>query len=246
MVAFRGAVEIWNADMIELDLHASGDGLGMVIHDPTVDRTTNGTGRVPDQSCAQLQALDAGYHFTTDGGRTFPFRAAGVRIPTIDEVLQSWPTMRFTVELKTAAAQRPLAQAIERAAAMDRVIVAGERRAWRDEFRDYSGCISASREDALPFYVLHRLRLGFLARVPADVVQMAEFLGRQRAVTPRLIRELHAQGVQVHVWTVNRTEDMERLLDWGIDGILTDRPDLLARVLHERNGRALPPGLRDH
>lgn len=245
MAAFQRADQLWNADMIEFDLQASADGFAMVIHDPTVDRTTNGTGLVSEQRCAELQALDAGYRFTADGGKSFPFRGTGARIPTIDEVLQSFPTMRFTVELKTAAAQRPLAQAIERAKATDRVIVAGERRAFRSEFRAYSGCISACREDALPFYLLHRLRLSFLRRVPADVVQMPEFVRGQRAVTPRLIRELHAQGIQVHVWTVNRVEDMERLLDAGVDGIVTDRPDLLARVLHERNGRPLPPGLGD-
>jgi glycerophosphoryl diester phosphodiesterase len=244
MFAFRQAVDVWAADMIELDLQVSSDGHAMVIHDPTVDRTTNGSGVVRERTAAELQTLDAGYRFTADG-RTYPFRGQGIRISTIDEVLDALPTTRFTVELKTGAAQRALAAAIERTDSTGRVIIAGERRAFRTDFAGYTGGISACREDALPFYVLHRLRLSFLGRVPAHVVQMPEYFGRTRALTPRLIRELHAIGVQVHVWTVNELADMQRLLDWGIDGIVTDYPDRLARLLHERLGRPLPPGLRD-
>jgi glycerophosphoryl diester phosphodiesterase len=242
LAAFQQAVEVWGADMIELDLQASADGHAMVIHDPTVDRTTHGSGTVAETTRAELQKLDAGYHFTADG-KTYPFRDQGVTIPTIDEVLDQFPKTRFTVELKTAAAQRGLSAAVKRTQSANRVIIAGERRAFRSDFADYSGPMSACREEALPFYVLHRLRLSFFGRVPAHVVQMPEYLGRTRALTPRLIRELHAIGVQVHAWTINEIADMKRLLDWGIDGIVTDYPDRLARLLHERLGRPLPPGL---
>jgi glycerophosphoryl diester phosphodiesterase len=243
LLAFQRAAEWWHADMIELDVHASADGQCMVIHDPTVERTTNGVGRVDSLSCAQLKALDAGFQFSADDGRTFPFRGKNVCIPTIDEVLAALPDMRFTVEVKTAAAQRPLFAAIERAGATDRIIAAGEYRIFRTEFGGFQGCVSAAREDAQRFYLLHRLRLSALARRPADVVQICEFLGRRRVLTQRLIADLRRKGVPVHVWTINESTDMHRLLDWGADGILTDRPDRLARILHERLGRPLPPGL---
>lgn len=243
MMAFQRAADLWRADMIELDVHASADGHCVVIHDPTLERTTNGSGTVASHTLAQLQTLDAGYRFTPDNGRTYPFRGQGARIPTLDEALQAWPEMRLTVELKTAAAQRPLFAAIAQANATDRVIVAGEYRRFRTEFGNYRGCISAAREDAVLYYVLHRLRLGRLARVPAQVVQTCELLGQRRVVTPRLIDELHRKAIAVHVWTVNELEDMRRLLEWDVDGVLTDRPDRLARVLHERVGRPLPPGL---
>ena len=244
MAAFQNSARLWQPDMFELDVQASADGHAVVIHDPTVDRTTNGSGRVDQMTLAELQKLDAGYRFTTDGGRTFPFRGRGVHISTINEVLESFPKMRITIELKTAAAQKPLFDAIDQANAADRVIAAGERRSFRTEIARFKGCISGCREDIMPFYVMHRLRLGFLRGIPADVLQIPEYVGGRRALTPRLVRELHAKGIHVHVWTVNEIADMERLLDWGVDGLVTDRPDRLARLLHQRYGRPSPPGLQ--
>ncbi|MEX2281877.1 MAG: glycerophosphodiester phosphodiesterase [Gemmatimonadota bacterium] len=242
LAAFESAVSLWQSDMIELDVRTTRDGHAVVIHDPTVDRTTNGSGPVDQFTLAQLQALDAGYRFSRDGS-SFPFRGKGVRVPTFDEVLSAVPELRITVEVKTASVQKPLFTAIQRAHAEHRIIAAGERRGFRTEFSRWTGCLSACREDAMPFFILHQIHLGWLAPLRVDVVQISEYLGRRRALTPRLIRELHGRGILVHVWTVNEIEDMHRLLDWGVDGILTDRPDRLAAVLHERVGRPLPPGL---
>lgn len=242
LAAFRRAIEIWQADMIEFDVRASADGHCVVIHDSTIDRTTDGSGEVEQLTLAELRQFDAGYRFTPDGGRTFPFRGQGIRIPTIQEVFEQLPPIRVTIELKTAAAQAPLFEAIRKAKAQDRVVAAGEYRAFRDRFNEWTGTVSACREDIMPFYVLHRFRLGLLARVPADVVQVCEKIGDRQAVTPRLIRELRKRGIPVHIWTVNEVADMHRLLDWGAEGIITDYPDRLARVLHERVGRPLPPG----
>jgi glycerophosphoryl diester phosphodiesterase len=244
MAAFTRAVQLWAPDMFELDVHASADGACVVIHDPTIDRTTNGAGSVAALTVAELQSYDAGYRFTPDGGKTFPFRGQDVRIPTIDEVLAAFPRMRITVEIKTAAAQKPLFAALERAQAQDRVIAAGEFRRYRTEFGAWKGCVSASREDAIPFLALHSLKLSRLARMNAHVVQTCERLGKRQILSPSLIRALHARNILVHVWTVNERADMERLLDWGVDGIITDRPDRLSEVLHERVGRPLPPGAR--
>ncbi|MEJ2679856.1 MAG: glycerophosphodiester phosphodiesterase family protein, partial [Gemmatimonadota bacterium] len=98
MAAFRQAVDRWPVDMMELDVHATADGHCVVIHDPTVDRTTNGQGVVAALSLAELQTLDAGYRFELDGEQ--PFRDRGVRIPTLDEVLDALPDMRLTIEVK--------------------------------------------------------------------------------------------------------------------------------------------------
>jgi glycerophosphoryl diester phosphodiesterase len=242
MAAFRDAVHRWRADMIELDVRASADGRCVVVHDATVDRTTNGTGAVSLKSSDELRELDAGWHFSPDGGRTFPFRGRGAGIPTIDEVLEEFPGLRLTVEIKSGDAQRPLRAAIERFAAHDRVIVAGMRARDRALFRDYAGPTSASREQLLVFLVAHRGRFARLAPMRADVVQAPEYHRGRRIITPRLIRDLHAKGVHVHVWTVNDPSDMERLLDWGVDGLVTDRPDLLGVVLQGRVGRAPAPG----
>jgi glycerophosphoryl diester phosphodiesterase len=244
LAAFRDAANLWHADMLELDLRASADGHGVVIHDETVDRTTNGSGRVADMTLAALQQLDAGHHFTRDAGRTYPMRGLGVRIPTIDEVLVALPNMRMTIESKSAAAQVPLFRAIQEQNATQRVVVAGERNVFRTHFHTYTGPKSASLEEAMPFFLMHRFFVARFGRVPADVVQTCEVYRGRRILTPRLVRDFHRRGVLVHVWTVNEIDDMERLLDWGVDGLVTDRPDRLAEVLHKRVARPLPPGLQ--
>ncbi len=242
--AFLDAAQRWRADMIELDVHTSADGHCVVMHDATVDRTTDGSARVAEMTLAQLQSLDAAYRFTRDGGASFPLRGQGIRIPTIEEVLEALPDMRFTIELKTAAAKPPLLRAIEKFRATDRVIVAGERNAFRTRLLDYSGPKSATLEEAMPFFLLHRLHLARFGSVPADVVQTCEVYGGRRIMSERLVRDFHRRGLLVHVWTVNEIADMERLLDWGVDGLVTDFPDRLAQVLHRREGRPLPPGLQ--
>jgi glycerophosphoryl diester phosphodiesterase len=244
LAAFRNAVDAWDADMIELDVHASADGHCVVIHDSTVDRTTDGVGAVAGLTLADLQKLNAGYRFTADGGASFPFRGQGVRIPTLDEVLRSLPKTRFTVEVKAAAAQAPLFAAIRRLNASDRVIAAGMHERDRTMFSDYRGAVSASSEQLRRFYVRHRLGLGRFFPPRADVVQVPETWEGRRLVTPRFVRALGDVGISVHVWTVDDPDDMRRLLGWGVEGILTDRPDVLARVLHEQHGRPLTDAQR--
>lgn len=241
--AFRQAADVWAADMIELDVHATADGHCVVIHDPTVDRTTDGTGEVAAMSLDQLQRLDAGYRFSPDGGASHPYRGRGVRVPTLDEVLEALPEMRFTVEIKTPAAQRPLFETVRRHGAEDRVIAASQYDYQRTLFGMYPGPISSSVEQLRAYWPLHVARLGFLHAPDVDVVQMPEHWDGRRILTPRLIQDLHGHGIHVHVWTVNEVADMERLLDWEVDGIMTDYPDRLADVLTRRVGRPLPPGL---
>ncbi|MEJ2678139.1 MAG: glycerophosphodiester phosphodiesterase [Gemmatimonadota bacterium] len=232
LAAFRQAAERWPVDMMELDVHATVDGHCVVIHDATVDRTTDGQGAVAELSLAELKTLDAGYRFELDGEH--PFRGRGVQIPTLDEVLDALPGLRLTIEVKAVAAQTLLFEAIRRHDARDRVVAAGIHDRERTLFGTYDGTISASAEMIRTFWLFQRLRLARFRHVGADVVQVPEREGAIRVVTPRFIRDLHAQGVPVHVWTVDDVEDMHRLLDWGVDGIITDRPDRLAAVLAER------------
>lgn len=242
LAAFMNAVSEWHADMMELDVQATADGHCVVIHDETVDRTTNGTGAVAGITLGALQRLDAGYNFTRDGGRTYPFRDRGVRIPTFAELLQALPDMRFTVEVKAGAAQAPLFRTIDYYDARERVIVAGMYERDRTQFVDYRGAVSASGEELKRFLYRHAFRLGRLKPPRADVVQTCESYRGQTIVSPRFVRVLKRHGIPVHVWTVNEVADMHRLLDWGVEGLITDRPDILGTVLHERVGRPLAPG----
>jgi glycerophosphoryl diester phosphodiesterase len=241
--SFRDAVERWDVDMIELDVRATADGHCVVIHDDTVDRTTDGTGPVAGKTLAELRTLDAGFAFTDDAGR-HPFRGQGITIPTFDEVLDAFPDTRFTAEVKIGTAQEPLFETIRRHDAARRVVAAGMDRNDRDRFGDYDGAISGSTRDVRAFLMLHRVHLSWLWPRSADVFQVPETTRGMRLVTPRFVRDAARRRVPVHVWTVNDPDDMARLLEWGVDGLITDRPDHGARALADRFGRPLPPGLR--
>ena len=244
MEAFRSAVEVWEADMLELDVRLTADGEVVVIHDATVDRTTDGTGPVAALSLAELRRLDAGARFLDPGGEP-SFRGRGVAVPTFAQVLEAFPRTRLNVEAKCAEAAGPLVEVIRRHGAEHRVLVAAEFEANRRDARGYAGAWGASRSQLRPFWFLHRLPLvGRLYTPPCDVLQVpATYRGRP-VVTPRLIREAHRRNIPVHVWVVDEPDEMRRLLAMGVDALQTDRPDLLARVLHEERGRPLPPGLR--
>lgn len=241
--SFREAVEKWGVDMIELDVRATADGQCVIFHDATVDRTTDGTGAVAEMTLEELRGLDAGAAFRDeDGGQ--PFRGQGVVVPTLDEVLEAFPIMRFTVEVKIGTVQEPMFEAIRRHDAEDRVVAAGMN--WRDRllFADYAGAVSGSTRDVRRFFAAHRVWCSRFITCASHVFQVPERQGRFRIVTPRFVRDARGHGIPVHVWTVNDVAAMERLLDWGVDGIITDRPDRGARVFAERLHRPLPPGLR--
>jgi glycerophosphoryl diester phosphodiesterase len=225
-----------------MDVHPTRDGEIVVIHDATLDRTTSGSGPVAEHSLEEIREVDAGYHFTPDGGATYPYRGKGIRVPTLAEVLAAFPSARLNVEIKDGRAQEGVWRLVQEAGATQRVLIAAGRRANRSRFAHYSGPVSASEEELRAFYVRHRLHLSRLYHPPVDAFQMPERHGNLQVVSPRLVREAHAKNVAVHVWTVDAVEDMQRLLSWGVDGLVTDRPDRLARVLHERVGRPLPSG----
>lgn len=244
LAAFRMATDTWWADMLELDVRLTSDGQVVVIHDPTVDRTTDGTGPVADFTLDEIQRLDAGYRFE-DASGAHPFRGQGIVVPTLDQVLQAFPHMRINVEAKEPEVAGPLVDVVSRHRAEQRVLIAAEFEAARRDARGYSGPWGASSRQVLLFWLLHWLPGGSPYTPRADILQVPERRGRLRVVTPRFLRAAHRLSIPVQVWTVNREDDMRRLLDWGVDGVQTDRPDLLSAVLRERTGRPVPPGARD-
>jgi glycerophosphoryl diester phosphodiesterase len=242
LTAFRQAVEWWGADILEIDVHATADGEAVVIHDATLDRTTDATGPVAALRLDRIRELDAGYRFTGDGGRSHPYRDRDVRIPTLREVLEAFPGQRVNVEIKDPRAAPRTREILTELAAEGRVLLAAERRAARRAAGSWRGATSASGEELRRFYLLHRAHLAHRYRPCVDALQLPHRYYRREIPTARFVRDAHALKLAVHVWTVDRAADMRRLLENGVDGIVTDRPDRLARVLHERVGRALPPG----
>ncbi|MEX2466722.1 MAG: glycerophosphodiester phosphodiesterase [Gemmatimonadota bacterium] len=239
---FRQAVEVWGADMLEMDVQVTRDGVPVVIHDPTVDRTTDGSGAVSELTLSELRALDAGHRFRDPEGSA-TYRSRGVRVPTVDEVLEAFPGVWINLECKTAAAARPVVEAVRRHGAEARVLIAAEYERWRRDARGYRGPWGASRHHVLLFRVLCGLPRAAGYTPGVDVLQVPETWKGQRIVTRRFIEQAHRKNIPVQVWTVDDRRDMVRLLEWGVDGIQTDRPDVLAGVLHEHFGRPAAPGL---
>jgi glycerophosphoryl diester phosphodiesterase len=236
MAAFESAVKRWGVDMLETDAHLTSDGEVVLIHDDTVDRTCDGSGPVASMTCRQLQALDAGFHFRDQDGNT-SFRDRAARIPTLDEVLEAFPDTRVNVETKSAEVAGPLLEVIRRHNATHRVLIAAEVEAWRRDARGYSGPWGASRRDIARFWCANQARLVSRMAPEFDVLQVPESWYGLRVVTPRFVEEAHRLNVAVHVWVVDDEHDMRRLLDWGVDGIQTDRPDILSDVLADATGR---------
>jgi glycerophosphoryl diester phosphodiesterase len=225
------------ADVLEMDLRRSRDGIWMVIHDASLMRTTNGQGAVHQFTAAELQALDAGYRFTTDNGKTYPFRGRGLRIPTAEEVLQAFSGRRLNLEIKEndESAAVSLCRLIRAKGAEDRVLVASVAGKTLNAFRKACPRVatSAAASEARLFFLLSRLHLeGLFPRGP-DALQVPEYFGRLHVVTPGLIAAAHGLNLKVHVWTVNQTADMQRLLDWQVDGIITDYPTRLEKIIRQ-------------
>lgn len=234
MVAFQTAVQA-GVDVLEMDVHLTADGHVVVLHDATVNRTTNGTGAVAAMTLGEIQALDAGYRFTPDGGASYPWRGRGVVIPTLDEVLSSFEDIPFIIELKTESeelAQKVL-DVVEATGTADRVILVS----FHDRPLQYVRRVAPhiptnlSRSEVTRYYILQRLGVGAFVRPPGEFLHVPEFQGPIRVVHSGLMRLARKQGVEVHVWTVNDEEAMTRLLDLGARGIMTDYPERMHQVL---------------
>lgn len=236
--AFRLAVED-GAGGLELDVHMTSDGRIAVIHDDSVDRTTGGQGLVRDMTLHEVQGLDGGYRFTPDGGDTYPYRGRGVRVPELGEVLREFPDQRVNIDIKEAwpGVEAAVLETLAGADAGDRVLVVSEIPSVLERFRELSGgniSMGASRREIEDFYLYSRLRLESLLRPSYDALQVpAEFAGRE-VVTPRFVEAAHKQGVRVDVWTIDDPAEMRRLLDLGVDVVMTNHPEVLKEVADER------------
>ena len=241
MAAFRRAVDEYDADVLEMDARLTSDGRLVVIHDETVDRTTDGSGPVREMTWDQVKRLDAGYRFRDLSG-AFSFRGKGVRLPLFEEVLDAFPDLRINVEPKAAEAAAPLAAAVRARGAEHRVLVGAVLEATRKGARGHRGPWGASRRQLAPFWFAHRVPLAGRWYVPrADAFQVSERWGAFPLLTPSLVRSAHRRNIPVHAWVVDDPKAMRRLLAWGVDGIQTDRPDLLATVLADAAGRRPAP-----
>ena len=233
--AFQLAVESGTGGL-ELDVHMTREGHIVVIHDATVDRTTNGSGAVSEMTLDELRSLDAGHNFSPDGGSTRPYRGKGVLVPTLREVLEEFPDVVVNIEIKSPkpGIEETVLGILREANASGRTLVVSTPHAIVKRFRKISGGListGASRWEITVFYTLSKLRLERLLRPAYDALQVPLRHRGIPVVTPRFVRAAHARSVRVDAWTINEADEMRRLLGLGVDVIMTDRPDTLAEVL---------------
>ncbi len=229
--AFENAAAL-GADVLELDVHSTSDGEIVCLHDDTVDRTTDGTGAVHDFALADLQALDAGYHFTSDSGATYPWRGKGVSIPTLAQVLDAHPDAWFSIEIKQATPDivDPVLDLLDEKGAAGRVVVVSF-------FDEVVQEVRNKRPDILTGMALgEMLELNAVTddteqsyQAPTRIVQPPE-----NAITAEFVARANRLGLRLHAWTVNDRPRMEELLELGTHGIMTDDPALLGEVIAER------------
>ena len=233
LFAFEKA-EALGVDVIEMDLRVTSDGAIVVMHDSMVDRTTNGSGRLESMTLVEVRKLDAGYRFRIAAG-DFPFRGQGHTAPTLEEVLSRFPKARLNVEMKGFSPEQAvkLCRLLREREATGRVLVASFSHDAMTAFREQCPSVAtiATAREALMLYQLNRFLLARLYRSPAVAIQMPEALGARKVLDPPLLELAGRFNIKVQVWTVNEESDMKRLLDMGVQGILTDYPDRLLRLL---------------
>ena len=232
--AFEHAVAL-GVDVLEMDIHTTADGVPVVMHDKTVDDTTNGTGPILSFTLAELKELDAGYAWTPDDGQTFPYRGQGITVPTLEEVFAAFPGMPMNIEIKQAEPSMvsTFCQLIRDYERADQVLVASFDDETITEFREECPEVATSTgtDETVILYALSRLFLEATYGAPADAAQVPEYRSGLHVLAPRFVDAAHNRNLEVHAWTINDEDDMQRMVDLGVDGIITDYPDRLLALL---------------
>lgn len=239
MYAFENAVNL-GADVLEMDAHITKDGQIVLMHDEKVDRTTDGTGLIEGLTLAELKQLDAAYKWSKDDGKTFPYRGQGIQVPTLEELFQQFPQMHYVIEIKLTEnpIDKPLCDLIRKYSMQDKVLIASFHDQAMSNFRQTCPEVatSASRGEVTTFVLLGKV---FLSPFVAPQYQSLQppFDPRESKnipiMTKRFIREAHAKNLKVEPWTVDDPALMKQYIQWGVDGIITDRPDLMIDILKE-------------
>lgn len=239
MEAFHQALKA-GCEVLDMDLHLSQDGVLVLMHDTTVDRTTNGSGAIRDLTWNQLEKLDAGYSFSPDG-KTFPYRGRGLRIPRLEEVLQAFPETRLGIEVKQAPLETAehLAQLLTRYQAESRVLLASFEQPMMNRLRQLcpGAATSATPGEVRLFVLASRLHLESLISPSYQALQIPLQRDGWQLVTPALVRAAHRRGLQVIPWTIDRPEEAEECFEAGVDGINTNLPTTMLQMRQLRLSR---------
>jgi glycerophosphoryl diester phosphodiesterase len=231
LIAFERGLAL-GADGLELDVHLSRDGCVVVHHDATLDRTTNLRGAVADYTAAELARADAGHSFQS--GDLWPFRGGGIGVPSLADVFARFSDVPIIVELKvnSEALAHAAMTVVRTSSAIDRVCFGSAELDALRVIRATEPAIatSAAREEIR--WALYRSWVRWpVAHTAYDGYQVPERAGRTRVVSPRFVKAAHRAGLGVQVWTVDTEDAAQRLLGWGVDALITDRPDLVVPIV---------------
>ncbi|MCM3618607.1 glycerophosphodiester phosphodiesterase [Sutcliffiella horikoshii] len=241
MIAFEQAVNM-GVDVLETDIHITKDGQLIAIHDPTVDRTTDGTGLVADLTLEEIQRLDAGYHFIDlEGNKSF--RGKGVTIPTVEEMFRAFPDTRIEIEIKDTNPPEKIEEIARKLWELavqynreDSLLVASFDQEILNTFNSFTEgrvALVGGRQEITRFVLFHKLFVRNLYKPEVDAFQVPLQESIFDLTNQRLINDAKRSGVQMQYWTIDDKETMRYLLERGADGILTNRPDLLLEVMEE-------------
>jgi glycerophosphoryl diester phosphodiesterase len=234
LYAFKRAVEL-GVDVLEMDIHSTADGVLVVMHDDTVDDTTDGSGPIRGLTLQEIKALDAGYLWTPDDGQTFPYRGQGITVPTVEEVFAAIPATPMNIEIKQTepSLAEPFCTLIRNYDMAGWVLVASFDGKTIQEFRRACPEVATStaEKEVIALFALSRVLLEAAFSPRAEAVQVPEYRSGLHVLTPRLVDAAHGRNLQVHAWTINDPDDMRRLVALGVDGIITDYPERLMEVL---------------
>lgn len=229
LYAFQAALE-HGCKYIESDLHVTKDEVIVMFHDDTLERVTDGKGRIDEWNWKDLQSLDAAYYFKPEEG--YPLRGKGIAIPSLEEVMTTFPHLHFNLDLKQPGIEETAAKFINRFNYFDRVLLAsfkGRRTRRCRRLLNQSTAISAGVVNVLLAWCATRLRCSLVSSIAA--FQVPQHHGRLTIADRKFIDAAHAAGIHVHVWIINEPQQMKHLIDLGVDGLVTDRIDLLNAVL---------------
>lgn len=239
MIALENAVEI-GIDVLESDVHLTKDDEIVLFHDEALKRTTGKEGTIRSHTLNELMEIDLGVNFTLDNGNTYPFRDKGHKIVTLREAFDRFPNAIFNLDIKDTfpAAPMELVRIISKMNRKDSVIVASFHDYQIERFRELlPEVVTSAHPGEVKRFVLNS-KFG-LPRIKTQDIQYRAFQvpvksGPLKVVTKKFVRNAHEKNLAVHVWTINDETTMNYLLDLGVDGIFTDQPVLLRKVLEKR------------
>lgn len=227
MLAFTKANEA-GADALDTDMFATSDGVLVLFHDETLEHRTNCSGPISAKTYNELLQCDFAYHWSPDGGATFPYRGQGITVVKAEELFNAFPTARIGIEIKqtTAVAATDLCNLIKAKNAENRTLISSFGQPNMTAFRAACPTVatSATQDEGVQFYLMSQSTFPPGFNPPYSSLQVPEFFSGIQVVTPDTVADAHSFGLKVYVWTIDETDDAQRLKDLGVDGLNSSFP----------------------